>query len=72
MPQVRGRDLTGAVAAGMKFADPFGIDIEADDGSARAGEGDRHWQPHIAQPDDRDLASVRHPVLTRAAETPRA
>ena len=39
------------------------VDVEADHRDAGAREGDRHRQADIAQPDHRDLASVRHPGL---------
>ena len=45
MPQVRGCDLPGAVAAGMKLADPLGIDIEADDGSAERAKATATGSP---------------------------
>ena len=58
--QIGGLDLPRPVMASPELAHPFGIDVEADHRSARAPEGNRHGQADIAEPDDRDLASVRH------------
>ena len=53
-------DLAGTIMAGLEPGDAAGVDIEADDRRTlpRKGDGDR--QTDIAEPDDRELSTVRH------------
>src|SRR5262245_21087848 len=53
-------DLAGAVAAGLEFGNPRGIDIEADDSRPFAAERHGDRQPDIPESDDGKLATVRH------------
>jgi hypothetical protein len=60
MMQVGGLKLAAAVVAGAQLLDPRRVDIEACHRNAASGEGHRHGQADVTQPDHSNLASVRH------------
>jgi hypothetical protein len=53
-------DLARAIAAGLEFGNPRGVNVEADHPSPAAAEGHGDRQPHISETDDGKLATVRH------------
>ena len=58
--EIAGLDLAGPILAGAQLRDAPGVDIEADDRGAGTGKPDSDRQADVPQPDDRNLASVRH------------
>src|SRR5262249_4160988 len=53
-------DLTRALAAGLEFGNPRGIDVETDHPNPFAAERHGDRQPDIPETDDGKLATVRH------------